>query len=85
MKSLQIIERPDLEQYQKTLRVQQQLVDAKANDRLLPDMLLFVEHDHIYTIGRGAKKQIISTPDKKNIRWVESLVEVMQHTMALDN
>lgn len=47
------IDRPGPEEYSATLSVQTNLLDAKVKDREIPDTVLFVEHDHVYTRGRG--------------------------------
>jgi lipoyl synthase len=47
------IDRPGPEDYPATLNVQTNLLDARIQDPSIPDTLLFVEHDHVFTRGRG--------------------------------
>ena len=44
----------DLIDYVAALKFQEKLVEAKQQNAS-PDILLFVEHPHVYTIGRGGK------------------------------
>jgi lipoyl(octanoyl) transferase len=45
------------------LAVQEQLVALKHRERL-PDVLLFVAHPHVYTLGRGANAANVLAPQK---------------------
>jgi lipoyl synthase len=47
------IDRPGPEEYSATLNVQTNLLEARIQDPEIPNTLLFVEHDHVYTRGRG--------------------------------
>lgn len=46
----------DLMDYLEALTVQMELVKARTEDSI-PDVLLLLEHPHIYTIGRGGKEE----------------------------
>lgn len=46
----------DLMDYLEALAVQMELVKARTEDSI-PDVLLLLEHPHIYTIGRGGKEE----------------------------
>ncbi|MBL7663406.1 lipoyl synthase [bacterium] len=43
------------EAYDRTLRLQLDLLEEKAANRGLEDYLIYVEHDHVYTTGRGTE------------------------------
>ena len=45
--------------YRAALAIQESLVERKED---LPDILLFVEHPHVITIGRGGKESNIVDP-----------------------
>jgi len=47
--------------YQAALALQERLVDAKQRESS-DDILLFVEHPHVYTLGRGGKDANVLTP-----------------------
>src|SRR3989304_5301276 len=47
--------------YFEALALQERLLEAKKNDRL-PDILLFVEHPHVFTIGRSGKDSSLLYP-----------------------
>jgi lipoyl(octanoyl) transferase len=51
--------------YQEALALQEALVARKAADPALPDELLLLEHEPVYTIGR--------TPDESSLREVAAL------------
>lgn len=51
--------------YEATLAQQEELVRAKIEDPSLPDELLLLEHEPVYTMGR--------TPDQSSLRAVEAL------------
>jgi lipoate-protein ligase B len=48
-------------EYLAALEYQQRLVKAKQRESL-PDVLLFVEHPHVYTLGRGGKEANVLAP-----------------------
>ncbi len=72
---LQIIERQGPEEYSITLGVQTNLLEAKVGDHALSDYLILVEHEEVYTAGRGVPFQ--DTPaslvgrNGRPIPWVE--------------
>lgn len=47
--------------YETALEYQQQVVESKQ-DQTSPDLLLFVEHPHVYTLGRGGKESNVLAP-----------------------
>ncbi|HWP24098.1 MAG TPA: lipoyl(octanoyl) transferase LipB [Candidatus Binatia bacterium] len=47
--------------YLAAVELQQRLVEAKQRESL-PDVLLFVEHPHVYTLGRGGKESNVLAP-----------------------
>lgn len=47
--------------YLAAVELQQRLVEAKQREAL-PDVLLFVEHPHVYTLGRGGKESNVLAP-----------------------
>lgn len=47
--------------YAAALEFQHRLVEAKQRESL-PDVLLFVEHPHVYTLGRGGKDSNVLAP-----------------------
>jgi len=48
--------------YLEALRVQEQLVELKQQEPF-PDALLFVEHPHVYTLGRGGNVANVLAPE----------------------
>jgi len=57
MNSIKLIERAEREEYSTTLSFQRQLLEQKGEDREISDTLILVEHDHVFTVGRGEKFQ----------------------------
>src|SRR3972149_5509418 len=47
--------------YLAAVELQERLVALKQRDSL-PDTLLFVEHPHVYTLGRGGKESNVLAP-----------------------
>ncbi len=47
--------------YLSALQLQEQVVTRKQREPL-PDILLFVEHPHVYTLGRGGKESNVLAP-----------------------
>ncbi len=67
---LQILDRQGPEDYSATLSVQTNLLEAKISDRQMSDMLILVEHSHVFTVGRKVEFQ--ETFGKaKDVKWVE--------------
>jgi len=57
--------------YGAALRIQEELVEARAADRA-PDTLLLVEHDPVYTLGRSAKDEnVIASNEELTVRGIE--------------
>jgi lipoate-protein ligase B len=48
--------------YRATLELQEKLVACKQREPS-PEILLFVEHPHVYTLGRGGKESNVLSPD----------------------
>jgi len=48
--------------YRGSLALQEKLVDLKQRSSY-PDILLFVEHPHVYTLGRGGNESNVLAPD----------------------
>ena len=48
--------------YLSALELQEQLVQRKQHQSL-PDILLFVEHPHVYTLGRGGNEANVLAPE----------------------
>lgn len=68
MRAINIIERQSAEDYLVTYRLQQDIVESKLTYRNNLDTLIFVEHNHIYTVGRGIEFQ--STDN--GVPWIET-------------
>ena len=69
---LHILDRGGPEEYSETLSVQTNLLEAKIADRDIADVLIFAEHEEIYTVGRSVKFQKIEVNKlPKQPRWVE--------------
>jgi lipoyl(octanoyl) transferase len=51
--------------YEDALRMQEEIVARKANDASVPDEVLLLEHESVFTIGR--------TPDRSSLRDPEQL------------
>ena len=76
MAHLEVIDVPGFEPYEKTLALQESLVEEKSADHSDQDTVIYVEHDHVYTVGRGVPfqrtEQLVGTGrHKKAIDWVE--------------
>ena len=71
MRKLEVIDRPGPEEFSATLSVQTNLLEAKISDPELADVLLLVEHEPVYTLGRAAKKQVPQLPHAQSLRWLE--------------
>ena len=69
-KKLQILDRRGPEDYPATLSVQTNLLEAKISDRDISDMLILVEHSHVYTVGRKVEFQK-PLGKAKNVKWIE--------------
>jgi len=52
--------------YLEALSVQMELVEARINNSI-PDVLLLLEHPHVYTIGRGGKEENLLV-DREELR-----------------
>ena len=52
--------------YLAALELQERLVEFKQRE-FCADMLLFVEHPHVYTIGRGGKESNVLAPEKVSV------------------
>ncbi|MFN8392011.1 MAG: lipoyl synthase [Bdellovibrionota bacterium] len=68
MTTLQVIDRQSPEEFSKTLEAQTNLLEAKVSDSSLPDYLILVEHQPVYTSGRGEPFQTALTGD---VPWHE--------------
>ncbi|MCB0323742.1 MAG: lipoyl(octanoyl) transferase LipB [Bdellovibrionales bacterium] len=70
-RKLQVIDRPGPEEYSATLSVQTNLLEAKVQDPELADVLILVEHDEVYTVGRSVPVQEVALALPKPARWIE--------------
>lgn len=71
MLSYKVIDREGPEDFATTLAFQQNLLNAKCEDRSLLDTLVLVEHEHIYTTGRGVDPQPATQVEDIQPKWVE--------------
>ncbi|MCC6221312.1 MAG: lipoyl synthase [Deltaproteobacteria bacterium] len=71
MRRLRVIDRKGPEHFSQILKFQNGLVDAKINNRSLPDFLVLVEHEKIYTRGRASEPLIPAHPAAKAIEQIE--------------
>lgn len=69
-KKLQILDRSGPEDYSATLSVQTNLLEAKISDREISDMLILVEHSHVYTVGRKVEFQK-PLGKAQDVKWIE--------------
>lgn len=67
---LEVLDRQGPEDYSSSLSVQTNLLEAKIADADLPDLLMLVEHDHVYTVGRKVPFQNVEGL-AANVKWVE--------------
>ncbi len=77
MNTLRVIHRNSPEEFSRTLEVQQNLVETKAADPELPDFLVLVEHEDVFTAGRGSPFQeqltaSLTTASGNSVPWVET-------------
>jgi lipoyl synthase len=68
---LEIVDRQGPESFAATLSVQTNLLEAKIHDSEMPDLLLFVEHEPTYTVGRGVGFQKIQDSFCADVPWFE--------------
>jgi lipoate-protein ligase B len=64
--------------YQEALSVQEQLVTAKQREPAA-DVLLFVEHPHVYTLGRGGKESNLLAPKEVPVHRTSRGGDVTYH------
>ena len=69
MKALQVVNR-GRESYKKSLAYQENTLRAKVADKTLDDFILLVEHEPVYTTGRGVPPQEL-TGEFSEVPWVE--------------
>lgn len=70
---VRIVDRAGPERYDTTLLVQTNFLDAKVADRSLPDYLVLVEHEHVYTAGRGVPfTPVPARTGEEPVPWVET-------------
>ena len=67
---LEVLNREGPEDYSSSLSVQTNLLEAKIADPDLPDLLMLVEHDHVYTVGRKVPFQKVAGK-AANVKWIE--------------
>lgn len=69
---LQILERPNGEDFSATLALQLNLAAQKIEDRTLADMLVLVEHSSIYTTGRSVPALEVAAGNiGYGVKWIE--------------
>jgi lipoate-protein ligase B len=64
--------------YLTALALQEQFVVAKQQNSS-PDILLFVEHPHVYTLGRGGNEANVLAPDDVPVIWTSRGGDVTYH------
>lgn len=64
--------------YPTALALQEQFVVAKQQNSS-PDILLFVEHPHVYTLGRGGKQANVLAPGDVPVIWTSRGGDVTYH------
>jgi lipoate-protein ligase B len=64
--------------FEEVWKHQLELVAARQRDEI-PDTLLFVEHPHVITLGRGAKRENLLRPDDVPIFAIERGGDVTYH------
>lgn len=64
--------------YLTALALQEQFVVAKQQNSS-PDILLFVEHPHVYTLGRGGKETNVLAPGDVPVIWTSRGGDVTYH------
>ncbi len=68
---LVVVDRPGPEDYSSTLSIQTNILDARLKDETIPNTLVVVEHDHVYTSGRSSPFLVPTISKCKDVRWVE--------------
>ncbi len=71
MRPLLVIDSTAPEPFAATWAVQEALVNEKIEDRAKPDAVVLVEHEPIFTVGRGVAFQQSSDPKIAAIPWQE--------------
>ena len=64
--------------YLAALALQEQVVERKHHEPY-PDMLLFVEHPHVYTLGRGGKEVNVLAPKEVPVHRTSRGGDVTYH------
>ena len=70
-RSLKVIEREGLEPFSQTFALQNETVESLIADRSQSDVLILVEHEPIYTTGRGVGFQSGAEHNGTPIPWTE--------------
>ena len=70
-RTIEIVDRHGPEAFASTLSVQTNLLDAKISDRDMADVIVFVEHEPVYTVGRGTPYQLITEGIGAGVPWQE--------------
>ncbi|HMO17884.1 MAG TPA: lipoyl synthase [Oligoflexia bacterium] len=68
---LVVIDRKGPEDYSATLSMQTNLLEARINDKSIPDTIILVEHAHVITRGRGTPEPALPEIIKDKIPSVE--------------
>ncbi len=71
MKRLVYIKRGEAISFDEGYKLQRSLVDEVIADRTT-DRLIFLEHQHVFTMGRGELKPELSSPLVADVPWIET-------------
>ena len=66
-----IVDREGPEDFETTLAFQQKVLNDKVENRSSIDTLVFVEHEEVYTAGRGCEFQKPTEQKAAEVPWVE--------------
>jgi lipoyl(octanoyl) transferase len=66
-----VVDRLGPEDYSATLSVQTNLLEARIQDETIPNTLIFVEHEPVYTMGRGTPPPVLEPYLADRVKCVE--------------
>ena len=72
VRALEVVDRGGPEAFETTERLQREITESKRSNRSRPDVLILVEHEAVYTAGRGSPFQHPIQEFAQQVPWVET-------------
>jgi len=70
-RDIRIVDLGEMQEYSATLDLQRQHLENKGADSTLPDRVFLLEHQPIYTVGRGVPFQTELPTEFSSVPWIE--------------